>query len=119
MLARSLVTHIACDERLTRHLGDAEARVLIEWLVEQAEQLARSAEPGAARARAAALVRRGRAIARFVSLWCIEVDRGAAAQLAGAERFLWPLPTGPLDPWRLMHQIVTWEAEDLAERNAA
>src|SRR5262245_19221083 len=113
MLARSLVTHIACDARLTRHLGDAEARVLVEWLVEQAERLARQAGPAAARPRVEALVRRGRAIARFVSLWCLEGDRGAAAQLAGAERFLWPLPAGPADPWRLMCQILTWEAEVL------
>ena len=39
MVADPLLHHILSDERLTRGLGDEEARVLIEWLVEQAEEL--------------------------------------------------------------------------------
>jgi hypothetical protein len=109
MLARSMLDHILCDERLTAHLGDAEARVLVEWLVDQAERLAGSASAPEALAGVKTLARRGRAIARFVSLWCLEGDPGAAAQLAASERFHWPLPAAPIDAWLLMHQILAWE----------
>jgi hypothetical protein len=109
MLARSLLHGILDDDALTRNLGDAEARLLVEWLVEQAEQLeglsAEEADRGVRR-----LCRRGRSIARFVSLWCTE--RGAATQLAGAERFEWPLPDGPRAPDELMQAIVRWEVRN-------
>jgi hypothetical protein len=102
-----LLQLILSDEALTRGLGDAEARLLIEWLVDQAERLARESAPGAA-AEVRRLCRRGRAIARFVGLWC-SGGRAGATQLAAAERFAWPLPTVVGDPYELMQQIVTWE----------
>jgi hypothetical protein len=102
-----LLQLILSDEALTRGLGDAEARVLIEWLVDQAERLAREASPGAA-AEVRRLCRRGRAIARFVGLWCSDA-RAGATQLAAAERFIWPLPPTVGDPYELMQQIVAWE----------
>jgi hypothetical protein len=103
----ALLQLILSDEALTRGLGDAEARVLIEWLVDQAEQLARSASPDAA-AEVRRLCRRGRGIARFVSLWCSD-DRAGAYQLAGAERYVWPLPVTAVDPCELMQYIVDRE----------
>jgi hypothetical protein len=103
----ALLHLILSDEALTRALGDAEARVLIEWLVEHAEQLARTAAPGAA-AEVRQLCRRGRAIARFVGLWS-SGDRAGASQLAAAERFAWPLPSTVGDPCELMQEIVSWE----------
>jgi hypothetical protein len=108
-----LLAHILDDERLTCGLGDAEARVLVEWLVERAEQLARSDPPAAAEAEVLRLCRRGRAIARFVLLWCLVRRRGAALQLAGAERFTWPLPEAAADPCELMQSILRWEAREL------
>jgi hypothetical protein len=108
MLARSLLSGILDDEALTRNLGDAEARVLVEWLAEQAERL-EDLPPEEADRAVRRLCRRGRAIARFVSLWCQERGRGAATQLAAAERFPWPLPDGPRAPDELMHAIVRWE----------
>ena len=39
MVADPLLHHILSDERLTNGMGDEEARVLVEWLVEQAEEL--------------------------------------------------------------------------------
>jgi hypothetical protein len=110
MLARSVLNHILDDEALTRHLGDAEARVLVEWLVEQAERLGETAPPETVGEEVRRLVRRGRALARFVRLWCFDDLPGAAAQLAAAERFDWPLPDGPIDPCRLMQHIVDWES---------
>src|SRR5436309_336565 len=107
MLARSLLNGVL-DEALTRNLGDPEARVLVEWLVDQAERLeglpAQEVESAMHR-----LCRRGRGIARFVSLWCQERGQGAAMQLAGAERFEWPLPDGPVGACELMQAIVRWE----------
>jgi hypothetical protein len=44
-----------------------------------------------------------------VQLWTNPDSRGAAGQLAAAERFSWPLPTQSVDPADLMHHILTWE----------
>jgi hypothetical protein len=112
MQVRPLLHHILTDEGLTRGLGDAEARVLVEWLVERAEGLARAA-PECAEAEVHRLCRRGRAIARFVTLWGRRASRGAAGQLAAAERFSWPLPDGSVDACELMQAIVCWESQEL------
>jgi hypothetical protein len=107
---RELLRSVFEDEALTRGLGDPEARVLVEWLVEQVE-----AQAGAptARAQVLALRRRARAISRFVYLWSHQGAAAAAYQLAATERFPWPLPTGWLDPVDLMQHILVWESERL------
>ena len=109
MLANPLLNHILCDEALTRQLGDAEARVLVEWLVDQAEVLAETRSPEEATGEVRRLCRRGRAIARFVALWGQPRSRGAACQLAASERLHWPLPEAAVDPCELMQAIVSWE----------
>jgi hypothetical protein len=108
MTALPLLRRILCDEALTRRLGDAEARVLVEWLVERAERLARVA-PADAEKEVSRLCRRGRGIARFVSLWCLEDDRRGAAQLAASEGFRWPLPPPGRGACDLMQDIVAFE----------
>ncbi len=114
MIAKRLLTHILEDEALTRGLGDPEARILVEWLVDQADHLA---ETGAAADELPQTVnrlhRRGRAISRFVGLWCHGGARGAALQLASAERFAWPLPCTEVDPCQLMLDILDWESQAL------
>jgi hypothetical protein len=107
-LMQSLLRPILDDDALTRHLGDAEARMLVEWLVERAERLAATAESTAGTA-VVALCRRARAIGLFVGLWCYRRDRGAAGQLANAERFAWPLPPADIDPDALMERILKYE----------
>lgn len=119
MVANPLLHRIVSDERLTHGLGDAEARVLVEWLVEQVEELMRRERGAGAEAEALVLWRRGRAVARFVRLWCLERARGAAGQLAAAERFAWPLPEAGIDPWDLMQAIVGWESDPLRQRERA
>lgn len=114
MLARPIWGAIARDEALTRGLGDAEARMVVEWLIEQADALAAASPAELVPGRVAALCRRARAIVRFVRLWCHEDSRGAAGQLAAAERFEWPLPTSPVDPVELMLGILKWEGRHLA-----
>jgi hypothetical protein len=116
MLAKRLLSHILDNEALTRGLGDPEARLLVEWLVEQAEQLAAtsSGEDRGAEAlladRIERLCRRARGVGRFVTLWCSRGGRGGAVQLAATERFYWPLPTATVDPCELMQSILDWEA---------
>jgi len=112
MLAKPLLTPILSDEALTRGLADPEARVLVEWLVDQAERLARGCSSEEfLRQRVEKLCRRGRAIGRFVALWCHRRLRGAACQLAATERFTWPLPTDRyVDPCELMQSILECEA---------
>ncbi len=105
-----LLSQVLDDEALTRGLGDAEARVLVEWLVEEVERLERSGSDAGPEVRL--LCRRARAVSRFVLLWCGRRDRGAAVQLAAVERFAWPLPDDiDADACDLMQQILGWEAE--------
>jgi hypothetical protein len=111
MLSKPLLSPILDNDALTRGLGDMEARVLVEWLVEQAERLAATLDQEAAHAAVSRLCRRARAISRFVFLWCLARDRRAACQLAAVERFAWPLPTGPEDPCELMQWILRWAGE--------
>jgi hypothetical protein len=119
MVANPLLHNILCDEHLTRGLGDAEARVLVEWLVEQTEDLMKQANDNEAAEEVNWLCRRGRAVARFVRLWCLERARGAAAQLAAAERFAWPLPAAGADPYELMQAIISWEGDQFWQRRRA
>jgi hypothetical protein len=110
---KPLLSHILDDEALTRGLGDEEARILVEWLVEQAEIVA---ETITSEARAAdevkGLCRRCRAIGRFVGLWSHPRSRGAAGQLAAAERFAWPFPSAAADPCEIMANILRHEADE-------
>lgn len=117
MLAKHQLSDILGDEGLTRGLGDPEARVLVEWLVEQGDRLAGGAPESTADVRR--LCRRGRAISCFVRLWCYEGSRKSAIQLAAAERFAWPLPTRAADPCELMQGILLWEARQLEALAAA
>ncbi len=109
-----LLSQVLDDEALTRGLQDAEARVLIEWLVEEVERLEETG--GDAGPEVRRLCRRARAVSRFVLLWCVRRDRGAAVQLAAVERFAWPLPDdAEADACDLMQQILAWEAEILRQ----
>ena len=119
MSLRSLLTPILDDDHVTRGLEDAEARMLIEWLVERAEKsYASKVRNEDIEARVQHLCRRGRAIARFVALWCHERSAAAALQLAATERFGWPLPKEAMDPCDLLNRILGWEDAPEAEKNA-
>lgn len=111
-----LIRGIVRDDSLTRGLGDEEARMLVEWVVDWAELLAEAARSDSdATALVNRLCRRGRAIGRFVRLWSEPRSRGSATQLAAVERFAWPLPTDPhIDPADLMQEILAWESEHCA-----
>ena len=102
-----LLRPILGDDALTRHLGDSEARILVEWLVERAENLETDAD---ADVKVLALCRRARAIGLFIGLWCYRGQQGAAAQLANAERFDWPLPEPGMDPDIMMDYILEHES---------
>jgi hypothetical protein len=111
MLAKSLLNIIVSNESLTRGLADPEARMLVEWVVDQAERRM-SNDDEDVRDQVEALLRRARSISRFVALWCHTRERGAACQLAAAERFGWPLPTHwDVDPCELMFGILVAEHE--------
>ena len=112
MLAKPLLRQIINDEALTRGLSDPEARMLVEWLVDQAESMAEAESLGEALGqRVQRLCRKARSISRFVELWCHQHARSAALQLACTERFNWPLPTTAMDPCELMDSILQWEAK--------
>jgi hypothetical protein len=114
---RSLLDPILADDALTRGLGDSEARILVEWLVDYAEQLAEEANTDAiVGGRIQVLCRRGRAISRFVALWTQAGSRGAAGQLAAAERFTWPLPSPNADPCEIMQAILEWETQQQEDK---
>jgi hypothetical protein len=114
MHSSPLLRHILHDESLTRGLGDEEARILIEWLVEWAELLAEDLESEqAAWDGLGTLCQMARGIGRFVQLWSHDDSRGSAAQLAAVERFRWPLPVSDEDPADLMFRILKWEDREL------
>jgi hypothetical protein len=110
MLPKALLNPILADDSLTRGLGDAEARVLVEWLVERIESChAEGASEDRTREQVTFWCRRTRAIGRFVTLWCYRNDHGAACQLAATERFPWPFPATDADPCDVMIDILAWE----------
>lgn len=111
MVVNRLLHQIVSDERLTRNLGDAEVRVLVEWLVEQTEELIRTTGEVEAASAVGRLCRRARAIACFIRLWSLDQARGAAGQLAATERFAWPMPDADADPCELMQAIVSYESD--------
>src|SRR5437016_2912216 len=103
MLTKSLLWRLVANDALTRGLGDPEARILVEWLVEQAELAAENPVADAGLAGFVdRLCRRGRAIGRFVSLLCHRNNPGGAHQLAAAEGFCWPFPPPQTDPCEVM-----------------
>lgn len=106
---RTLLNPIFEDEGLTRGLGDAEARILVDWLVDRAELIYhKNPVEENTRNELGRICRRARSIVKFVVLWS-ESDRGAACQLAATERFAWPLPESEVDPADLMHAILGYE----------
>ena len=108
MPSTPLLRHVLRDDAVTRGLGDVEARMIVEWLADRAEQAAVTVPTEAAAwAVVRAQCRRARVIAAFVRLWA-NGQRGAALQLAGAERLHWPLPVGDVDPGELMEGILAW-----------
>ncbi len=112
MPVSSLLNRVLDDEAITRGLGDAEARVLVEWLVERTERLEENDSDLDADLEVQRLCRQARAVARFVQLWCHRRACGAALQLAAVERFGWPFPEEmDIDAYDLMRAIVEWEEE--------
>ena len=114
MSLRALLTPILDDDRIVRGLDDAEARVLVEWLVGRAEGMTGSERQKRTAVRG--LCDRARGIALFVMLWCYEGTPSAALQLAATERFMWPLPTTAIDPCDLLNDILAWEDTPEEER---
>ena len=111
MSLRLLLKPILDDHHVTGGLDDAEARMLIEWLVEQAElRYVRDRDKTRAETEVGRMCRRARGIGRFVSLWCHARSPGAALQLAATERFAWPLPTCEMDACDLLNDILAWES---------
>jgi hypothetical protein len=107
MLPKHLLAPILDNDALTRGLGDAEARMLVEWLVEEADRHAAGAEDAnAVEQEIRRLCRWARGISRFVHLWCYEETHGPAIQLAASERFQWPLPATWMEPCELMEHIL-------------
>src|SRR5690606_23482264 len=97
-------------------LGDIEARMLVDWVTDWTELLADAARSDEdARVLVARLIRRGKAIGRFVALWSDPRARGSAAQLAAVERFAWPLPAGRVDPSDLRQEIQARESTHPSE----
>jgi len=117
MPLKTLLQPVLDDDLLTRGLGDEEARLLIDWLVDQAELIVdRIPSLDRCRDEIARLCRRARALSRFVSLWCHQGSHGAACQLAASERFTFPLPLPEIDAYDLMNDILHFEEGECLQR---
>lgn len=117
MPLKTLLDPVLADELLTRGLGDEEARLLIDWLVDRAESIVeRISSRDRCREEIERLCRRARGLARFVSLWCHHASHGAACQLAASERFAFPLPLPEIDAYDLMSDILAFEENESLQR---
>jgi hypothetical protein len=117
MPLKLLLQPVLDDELLTRGLGDEEARLLIDWLVDQAELIAqRLVILERCQEEVSRLCRRARALSRFVNLWCHQMSHGAACQLAASERFRFPLPLPEVDAYDLMRDILEFEEDECLQR---
>ncbi|MFQ3650786.1 MAG: hypothetical protein SNJ75_10665 [Gemmataceae bacterium] len=109
MLARAFLNPILFDERLTAALGDAEACLLVNFLVDQAERLDGLQPEEAVWKAIAHLCQRGRVLGRVVQLWhdqqCL-----AATQLAASEGLAEALPSRRLDSCRLLERMIALES---------
>ena len=111
----ALARRVVMDDAITRNLGDAEARMLVDWATDWAELLDDALEDeGHAELEGQRVCRKARAIGKFVALWSVGDSRGAALQLAACERFGWPMPSGNDDPADVMAGILAWENRHLA-----
>ena len=108
MLSTQMVRHVLRDEAVTRGLGDIEARMIVEWLADKAEEIGRNKPETEAWIELARATRRARIVSRFVQLWAESSSRGAAVQLISAERLDWPLPAGDRDSGILTEEILAW-----------
>ena len=116
MPLKSLLQPVLEDELLTRGLGDEEARLLIDWLVDQAELFVKRLSIDRCRDEIVRLCRRARGVSRFVYLWCHQACHGAACQLAASERFAFPLPLPEVDAYDLMREILLFEEGECLQR---
>jgi hypothetical protein len=105
MLSLATLHPILDNDALTRGLGDMEARMLVEWLVDEADR--RADDDGDGPAAVEQLCGWARAVSRFVYLWCHAGEFAAACQLAATERFDWPWPTTDVDACELMELILS------------
>jgi 8-oxo-dGTP pyrophosphatase MutT (NUDIX family) len=117
MAERAYFDLFLSDDRLTRGLGDEEARLLIEWLADRVERNEERLGVGETCLREVMrLCLRMRSVSRFVRLWCHDQARGAACQLAATERFSWSLPGGTVEPFELMLDILDHEDVEQDQR---
>ncbi len=116
MPLKTLLQPVLEDELLTRGLGDEEARLLIDWLVDQAELFVKRLSIDRCREEIVRLCRRARGVSRFVYLWCHQACHGAACQLAASERFAFPLPLPEVDAYDLMREILMFEESECLQR---
>lgn len=109
MQAEMFVSRVLDDEGLVDGLGEDEAGLLVEWLVQRTERIAASARQEAdAWKQVEALCKRARSITRLVTLACHDNDKIGAAQLAGRDRLPWPLPAGA-DAHQVLQHILSKE----------
>ncbi len=112
--AKSLIDRVLDDEAITAGLEDPEGRLLVEWLVEQTECIARNAASlQQAKERVERLCHYARALRQFLILWCYDKNPGSAAQLAATQKFAWPLPSaGEENALSILQQVVLWHAKN-------
>ena len=107
--SRQLLADDSLTDSLKRRLGDVEARLLVDWVVERIEQLSDgNISASLCETAISRLMRKARTIGRFVHLWG-EADHHVALQLAAVERARWPFPRSPREPVALLRQILRWE----------
>ncbi len=99
------------DDHLIRGLGDAESRMLVEWLVDWAEMLADTiSDEELVEKRFYKVRSRAQLICCYLRL-CQETDAHASlTQFTATQKLPWPLPTLKIDTIELLDRILDWES---------
>ena len=106
-LTPAIVRLITAPEALGVGVEDSVARILVEWLESECQQLPEASE-GELLLRMKDLQIHARGILRFCQLWNAPATRPGAIQLWATQRWGFRLPKGQASLWELLAGATCW-----------
>ncbi len=106
-LTPALVRLITSPDALGLGVEDCVARILVEWLESECQQLPEASEEETL-FRMKELQMHARGILRFCQMWNEPTTRPGAIQLWATQRWGFRLPKGPASLWDLLGKATCW-----------